>query len=183
MNFQPNRHKLTLHNNWTRKKEVFEPADPNRVTMYVCGPTVYNYAHIGNARPAVVFDVLARVLKRLYPHVVYARNITDIEDKIIAAAKEQGVEISAITEKYADIYRKDMGTLGVLAPDLEPKATETIPEMIAMMERLIEDGHAYAAEGHVLFDVQSYAEYGRLSGRDRDEMVAGARVEVAPYKK
>lgn len=183
MNFQPNRHKLTLHNNWTRKKEVFEPADPNRVTMYVCGPTVYNYAHIGNARPAVVFDVLARVLRRLYPHVVYARNITDIEDKIIAAAKEQGVEISAITDKYADIYRKDMGTLGVLAPDLEPKATETIPEMIAMMERLIEDGHAYAAEGHVLFDVQSYAEYGRLSGRDRDEMVAGARVEVAPYKK
>ena len=183
MNFQPNRHKLTLHNNWTRKKEVFEPADPNRVTLYVCGPTVYNYAHIGNARPAVVFDVLARVLKRLYPHVVYARNITDIEDKILAAAKEQGVEISAITEKYADIYRKDMGTLGVLAPDLEPKATETIPEMIAMMERLIEDGHAYAAEGHVLFDVQSYAEYGRLSGRDRDEMVAGARVEVAPYKK
>ncbi len=183
MNFQPNRHKLTLHNNWTRKKEVFEPADPNRVTMYVCGPTVYNYAHIGNARPAVVFDVLARVLRRLYSHVVYARNITDIEDKIIAAAKEQGVEISAITDKYADIYRKDMGTLGVLAPDLEPKATETIAEMIAMMERLIEDGHAYAAEGHVLFDVQSYAEYGRLSGRDRDEMVAGARVEVAPYKK
>ncbi len=183
MNFQPNRHKLTLHNNWTRKKEVFEPADPNRVTMYVCGPTVYNYAHIGNARPAVVFDVLARVLRRLYSHVVYARNITDIEDKIIAAAKEQGVEISAITDKYADIYRKDMGTLGVLAPDLEPKATETIAEMIAMMERLIEDGHAYAAEGHVLFDVLSYAEYGRLSGRDRDEMVAGARVEVAPYKK
>ncbi|MDX5365036.1 MAG: cysteine--tRNA ligase [Alphaproteobacteria bacterium] len=175
--------KLSLYNSLTRKKEEFVPADPNRVTMYVCGPTVYNYAHIGNARPAVVFDVLARLLRRLYPHVVYARNITDIEDKIIAAAKAQGVEISVITEKYADIYRKDMGTLGVLSPDLEPKATETIAEMIAMMERLIAAGHAYAAEGHVLFNVPSFAEYGRLSGRDRDEMVAGARVEVAPYKK
>jgi cysteinyl-tRNA synthetase len=130
-----------------------------------------------------VFDVLARLLRRLYPHVVYARNITDIEDKIIAAAKAQGVDISVITKKYADIYRKDMGTLGVLAPDVEPKATETIAEMIAMMERLIEAGHAYAAEGHVLFNVPSFADYGRLSGRDRDEMVAGARVEVAPYKK
>jgi len=183
MHTQPNHHKLTLYNTLTRKKEVFEPADPNRVTMYVCGPTVYNHAHIGNARPAVVFDVLARVLRRLYPHVVYARNITDIEDKIIAAAKEQGVEISVVTEKYADIYRHDMGVLGVLVPDLEPKATDTIPEMIAMMERLIEAGHAYAAEGHVLFNVPSYPDYGRLSGRDRDEMVAGARVEVAPYKK
>ncbi|MFA7640007.1 MAG: cysteine--tRNA ligase [Parvibaculum sp.] len=174
---------LWLYNSLTRKKEVFEPSDPNRVTMYVCGPTVYNYAHIGNARPAVVFDLLARLLRRLYPHVVYARNITDIEDKIIAAAKEQGVAISAITEKYADIYRKDMATLGVLPPDIEPKATETIAEMIAMMERLIEAGHAYAADGHVLFNVPSYSAYGRLSGRDRDEMVAGARVEVAPYKK
>ena len=183
MNTQLKRHKLTLYNTLTRKKEIFEPADPNRVTMYVCGPTVYNYAHIGNARPAVVFDVLARVLRRLYPHVVYARNITDIEDKIIAAAKAQGVEISVVTEKYADIYRKDMGALGVLVPDLEPKATDSVAEMISMMERLIEAGHAYAAEGHVLFNVPSYPEYGRLSGRDRDEMVAGARVEVAPYKK
>lgn len=183
MNTQIKNRKLSLHNSLTRKKEEFVPADPNRVTMYVCGPTVYNHAHIGNARPAVVFDVLARLLRRLYPHVVYARNITDIEDKIIAAAKAQGVDISVITEKYADIYRKDMGTLGVLAPDLEPKATETIAEMIAMMERLIAAGHAYAAEGHVLFNVPSFAEYGRLSGRDRDEMVAGARVEVAPYKK
>lgn len=183
MNTQIKNRKLSLYNSLTRKKEEFVPADPERVTMYVCGPTVYNYAHIGNARPAVVFDVLARLLRRLFPHVVYARNITDIEDKIIAAAKEQGVDISVITEKYADIYRKDMGTLGVLAPDVEPKATETIAEMIAMMERLIEAGHAYAAEGHVLFNVPSFADYGRLSGRDRDEMVAGARVEVAPYKK
>jgi cysteinyl-tRNA synthetase len=183
MNTQIKNRKLSLYNSLTRKKEEFVPADPNRVTMYVCGPTVYNHAHIGNARPAVVFDVLARLLRRLYPYVVYARNITDIEDKIIAAAKAQGVAISVITDKYADIYRKDMGTLGVLAPDIEPKATETIAEMIGMMERLIEAGHAYAAEGHVLFNVPSFAEYGRLSGRDRDEMVAGARVEVAPYKK
>ncbi len=175
--------RLSLHNSLTRRKEVFEPADPARVTMYVCGPTVYNYAHIGNARPAVVFDVLARLLRRLYPKVVYARNITDIEDKIIAAAKEQGVEISAVTEKYADIYRRDMGTLGVLAPDIEPKATETVDGMIAMMQALIDNGHAYAAEGHVLFNVPSFADYGRLSGRDRDDMIAGARVEVAPYKK
>jgi len=175
--------RLTLQNSLTRRKEVFEPADPARVTMYVCGPTVYNFAHIGNARPAVVFDVLARVLRRLYPNVVYARNITDIEDKIIAAAKEQGVEISAITDKYAKIYRDDMGTLGVLPPDIEPKATETVPGMIAMLETLIGNGHAYAADGHVLFNVPSYAEYGRLSGRDRDDMIAGARVEVAPYKK
>ena len=175
--------KLTLQNSLTRRKEVFEPADPVRVTMYVCGPTVYNFAHIGNARPAVVFDVLARVLRRLYPNVVYARNITDIEDKIIAAAKEQGVEISAITDKYAKIYRDDMGTLGVLPPDIEPKATDTIPGMISMMETLIANGHAYAADGHVLFNVPSYAQYGQLSGRDRDDMIAGARVEVAPYKK
>ncbi|MFN6943105.1 MAG: cysteine--tRNA ligase, partial [Parvibaculum sp.] len=159
MNTQIKNRKLSLYNSLTRKKEEFVPADPARVTMYVCGPTVYNYAHIGNARPAVVFDVLARLLRRLYPHVVYARNITDIEDKIIAAAKAQGVDISVITQKYADIYRKDMGTLGVLAPDVEPKATETIAEMIAMMERLIEAGHAYAAEGHVLFNVPSFADY------------------------
>ncbi len=175
--------RLHLHNSLTRRKELFEPADPSRVTMYVCGPTVYNFAHIGNARPAVVFDVLARLLRRLYPKVVYARNITDIEDKIISAAKEQGVEIGVITDRYAQIYRDDMGTLGVLKPDIEPKATETIPGMIAMMQTLIDNGHAYAAEGHVLFNVPSYAEYGRLSGRDRDDMIAGARVEVAPYKK
>ncbi len=183
MNTQPGPLKLSLYNSLTRVKEIFEPADPDRVTMYVCGPTVYHYAHIGNARPAVVFDVLARLLRRLYPHVVYARNITDIEDKIIAAAKEQGVEIGVVTGKYATIYRDDMGTLGVLPPDIEPKATESIAEMISMMERLIESGNAYVAEGHVLFNVPSFAEYGRLSGRDRDDMVAGARVDVAPYKK
>lgn len=175
--------KLAFYNTLTRSKDIFEPADPARVTMYVCGPTVYNYAHIGNARPAVVFDVLARLLRRLYPKVVYARNITDIEDKIIAVAKEQGVEIGVITEKYAQIYRDDMGTLGVLAPDIEPKATDAIGSMISMMERLVASGHAYAAEGHVLFNVAAYPDYGHLSRRDMDDMIAGARVEVAPYKK
>jgi len=175
--------KLYLYNTLTRSKDLFEPQDPDRVTMYVCGPTVYNYAHIGNARPAVVFDVLARLLRHLYPKVVYARNITDIEDKIIAAAHDLSVPISEVTDKYADIYRKDMGTLGVKLPDIEPKATDAIPDMISMMERLIESGHAYAAEGHVLFDVPSYKKYGELSRRDLDEMIAGARVEVAPYKK
>ncbi|MFZ3034066.1 MAG: cysteine--tRNA ligase [Parvibaculum sp.] len=175
--------KLYLYNTLTRSKDLFEPQDPGRVTMYVCGPTVYNYAHIGNARPAVVFDVLARLLRHLYPKVVYARNITDIEDKIIAAAKEQGVPISEVTDKYADIYRKDMGTLGVQPPDIEPKATDAIPDMISMMERLIAGGHAYVAEGHVLFDVASFKDYGALSRRDLDDMIAGARVEVAPYKK
>ncbi len=175
--------KLALYNTLTHSKDIFEPADPARVTMYVCGPTVYNFSHIGNARPAVVFDVLARLLRHLYPNVVYARNITDIEDKIIAAAKEQGVPIATVTEKYADIYRKDMGTLGVLLPDIEPKATDAIPEMISMMERLIASGHAYEAEGHVLFHVASFKDYGALSRRDLDDMIAGARVEVAPYKK
>ena len=174
---------LSLYNTLTRSKDIFVPADPARVTMYVCGPTVYNFSHIGNARPAVVFDVLARVLRRLYPNVIYARNITDIEDKIIAAAKEQGVPISVVTEKYADIYRKDMGTLGVKLPDIEPKATDAIPDMISIMERLIASGHAYEAEGHVLFHVASYKDYGSLSRRDLDDMIAGARVEVAPYKK
>lgn len=174
---------LYLHNNLTRSKDAFVPLDPERVTMYVCGPTVYNHAHIGNARPAVVFDVLARVLRRLYPNVVYARNITDIEDKIIEKAADEGVEISVITERYADIYRADMGALGVARPDIEPLATETISEMIAMMERLIGAGHAYEAEGHVLFDVPSFPDYGALSRRPMDEMIAGARVEVAPYKK
>ncbi len=175
--------KLAIHNTLTRRKETFHPADPERVTMYVCGPTVYNHAHIGNARPAVVFDVLARLLRRLYPHVVYARNITDIEDKIIAAADAAGVPISAITDKYARIYHEDMGALGVLPPDIEPRATDSIASMIGIIQRLIEAGHAYAVEGHVLFDVPSFPDYGRLSGRSRDDMIAGARVEVAPYKK
>ncbi|MBL4864663.1 MAG: cysteine--tRNA ligase, partial [Rhodobiaceae bacterium] len=173
----------TLYNTLTRQKDRFVPLDEKRVTMYVCGPTVYNHAHIGNARPAVAFDVLVRVLRRLYPQVIYVRNITDIEDKIIEMAQAEGVEISVITERYADIYRADMGALGVALPDVEPLATETIPEMIAMMERLIAAGHAYEAEGHVLFDVPSFPDYGALSRRPMDEMIAGARVEVAPYKK
>ncbi len=174
---------LSLYNSLSKQKDVFTPLDPARVTMYVCGPTVYSYAHIGNARPAVVFDLLSRLLRRLYPNVVYARNITDVEDKIMHAAKEQGVEISEITEKFARIYREDMGSLGVLTPDLEPKATDHIDQMISMMERLIAQGNAYEAEGHVLFHVPSYEGYGRLSRRAQDEMEAGARVEIAPYKK
>lgn len=176
---------LTIYDSMAREKRVFEPADPDRVTMYVCGPTVYSYAHIGNARSAVAFDLLYRVLRARYgaDHVVYARNITDIDDKIIKAAAETGEPIDAITKKFADIYRADMGALGVIRPDLEPEATGHVGPMISMMERLIEKGAAYAAEGHVLFSVDAYADYGKLSGADRDEMIAGARVEVAPYKK
>lgn len=182
-NIDTSSHPLSLYNSLSKQKEVFTPLDPARVTMYVCGPTVYSYAHIGNARPAVVFDLLSRLLRRLYPNVVYARNITDVEDKIMIAAKEQGVEISEITDKFTRIYREDMGSLGVLPPDLEPKATDHIGQMISMMERLIAQGNAYEAEGHVLFHVPSYDGYGRLSRRAQDEMEAGARVEVAPYKK
>ena len=174
---------LHLYNTLSRTKEEFTPADPSRVTMYVCGPTVYSYAHIGNARPAVVFDVLVRLLRHLWPQVVYARNITDVDDKINAAARDQGVEIGAITAQFEKIYHEDMAALGVRPPDIEPHATDHIPEMVAMMEKLIAEGHAYAADGHVLFNVPSYPDYGRLSKRDRDEMIAGARVEVAPYKK
>lgn len=174
---------LKLHNTLTRKKEDFVPFDAGHVRMYACGPTVYNYAHIGNARMAVVFDLLANVLRVLYPKVTYVSNITDIEDKIIKAASEAGVPIHEITEKYAKIYNNDMGTLGVHKPDIQPLATQHIPEMIAQIQALIDHGHAYAAEGHVLFDVPSFDNYGGLSGRSRDEQVAGARVEIAPYKK
>ncbi len=174
---------ITLHNTLTRQNEAFVPLDPERVTMYVCGPTVYSYIHIGNARPPVVFDVLARLLRRHYPNLVYARNITDVDDKINAAALAQGVPISAIADRFADAYREDMAALGVAPPDIEPCATDHIPEIIAMVARLIEGGHAYAAEGHVLFDVSSFADYGRLSGRDPDDLLAGARVEIAPYKR
>jgi cysteinyl-tRNA synthetase len=174
---------LQLYNTLSRSKEKFVPGDPDRVTMYVCGPTVYSYAHIGNARPAVVFDVLVRLLRHQWPNVIYARNITDIDDKINAAAKDQGVEIGTITEKFERIYLDDMSAIGVMPPDMDPHATDHIPEMIAMMEKLIADGHAYAAEGHVLFNVPSYPDYGGLSRRDQDELLAGARVEVAPYKK
>jgi len=174
---------LILYNTLTRTKDAFTPADPARVTMYVCGPTVYNYAHIGNARPAVVFDVLFRLLSARYPQVVYARNYTDVDDKINAAAKAQDVPIKTITDKFTGIYRADMGALGVLPPTLEPCATDHIPQMIGMIEALLKNGHAYAAEGHVLFNVPSFAGYGQLSRRNLDEMVDGARVEVAPYKK
>ena len=174
---------LRLHNSLTRRIEAFTPADPARVTMYLCGPTVYSYVHIGNARGPVVFDVLARLLRRKFPRLVYARNITDVDDKINNAAVEAGVPIAVVTEKYAAIYREDMAKLGVAPPDVEPLATRHIGQIIAMCESLIASGHAYAADGHVLFDVAKFADYGKLSGRSTDEMIAGARVEVAPYKK
>ena len=174
---------LRLHNSLTRRIEDFVPADPARVTMYVCGPTVYNYVHIGNARPYVVFGLLAKVLRRLYPRVVYARNITDVDDKINAAAKAAEVPIERITGRFAQAFFDDMAALGVDAPDVNPHATRHIAEIVGMCETLIAGGHAYAAEGHVLFDVASYPAYGELSGRSTDEMIAGARVEVAPYKK
>ncbi|MFN7189952.1 MAG: cysteine--tRNA ligase [Rhodospirillales bacterium] len=174
---------LHVHNTLTRRKEKFEPLDPAHVKMYVCGPTVYDDAHIGNARPVVVFDVLARLLRRLYPKVTYARNITDIDDKIIVRAAERGVPIDTITADTIANYHADMAALGALPPDVEPRCTRSIPGMLAMIETLIDKGHAYAAEGHVLFAVASYAEYGKLSGRSRDEQIAGARVEVAPFKR
>jgi len=174
---------IQIHNTLTRKKEVFEPADPKRVTMYVCGPTVYNFAHIGNARPAVVFDVFHRVLARRFANVIYARNITDVEDKINKAALDEGVPIDVINARYTKAYHKDMGALGVQPPTIEPRVTEHIPQIVAMIARLIEVGNAYEKDGHVLFNVPSFEAYGALSGRNRDEMIAGARVEVAPYKK
>ncbi|UNE61270.1 cysteine--tRNA ligase [Xanthomonas oryzae] len=174
---------LRLHNNLTRRVEPFTPLDPSSPTLYVCGPTVYNYAHIGNARGPVVFDVLAALLRRRYGALRYARNITDVDDKINAAAQAQGVPISTITDRFAAIYRQDMAALGVVPPDIEPEATAHIPQIVAMIEQLIANGHAYAAEGHVLFSVSSFEDYGKLSRRDPDEMLAGARVDVAPYKR
>ncbi|HZG07920.1 MAG TPA: cysteine--tRNA ligase [Allosphingosinicella sp.] len=176
---------LRLHDTMAREKRPFTPADPERVTLYVCGPTVYNRAHIGNARPAVVFDVLARLLRHIYGEgsVIYARNVTDVDDKIIEAAQAEGVDPSVITRRYEDFYLADMGALGARAPDIAPKATETVAEMVAMIARLIEAGFAYAADGHVLFHVPSDPDYGALGRRDRDAMIAGARVEVASYKK
>ena len=174
---------LYLHNNLAREKQLFTPQDPARVSVYVCGPTVYGPCHIGNFRPAVVFDVMVRVLRALYPNVVYARNITDVDDKINAKAAEEGVDISVITDRYHAKYLADMEVLGVLPPDIEPFATKHIEDMQAMIATLIEQGHAYEAEGHVLFDVTKDGDYGSLSGRSRDDMIAGARVEVAPYKK
>lgn len=172
-----------IYNSLTRTKEDFVPLEAGHARIYACGPTVYSFAHIGNARMAVVFDVLARVLREIYPKVTYASNITDIEDKIIAAAHEAGASIEFITRKYERIYNEDMAALGVSLPTVQPRATETIPEMIALIEAMIERGHAYENDGHVLFNVPSFPAYGGLSGRSRDDQIAGARVEVAPYKK
>jgi len=174
---------MRLFNSLTGRKEDFRPADPKRPTMYVCGPTVYNFPHIGNARPAVVFDVLFRVLERRYGGVAYARNVTDIDDNIIAAAREQSVPTEAIVERYTKAYHEDMAALGVRAPTIEPFATRHIGEMVEMIGTLLASGHAYEAEGHVLFHVPSFPDYGRLSHRSREEMIDGARVEVAPYKR
>lgn len=174
---------LEIYNTLTRRKEKFTPINPDHVTIYVCGPTVYNYAHVGNARPVVVFDLLVRLLRHDYKEVTYARNITDIDDKIIAAAQESGEAISEITEKYARIYEADMAALNAGPPDLTPRATDYIARMIGMTAILIEKGHAYENQGHVLFSVPSMPSYGELSGRKLEDMIAGARVDVASYKK
>ena len=174
---------LTLHNTLTRRREPLEPVRPGHVGMYVCGPTVYDLAHIGNARPIVVFDVLYRVLKRRYPQVTYVRNITDIDDKINAASRSSGEPIESITARTTKAFHEDIAALGALPPDVEPRATAHVPQMIVLIETLIAAGNAYEAEGHVLFHVPTAPRYGALSGRNRDEMIAGARVEVAPYKR
>ena len=174
---------IKIFNTLSGKKEEFSPLDPNHIKIYACGPTVYNYAHIGNARMAVVFDTLVRVLRYKYPKVTYVSNITDIDDKIIDAANEQQVPIKEITEKYTNIYNDDMSQLAVNIPDIQPKATEYISEMIDLIENLINKDHAYEKEGHVLFHVPSYDNYGMLSNRNRDEQIAGSRVEIAPFKK
>jgi cysteinyl-tRNA synthetase len=174
---------MQLYNSLTGKKETFTPADPKRPTMYVCGPTVYSHPHIGNARSAVVFDLLYRLLKHRHGEVTYARNVTDIDDKIMAAAAAEGASTEAISKRYAAAYREDMAALNVLPPTIEPCATGHLPEMIAMIERLLASGNAYEAEGHVLFHVPSFPAYGALSRRSREEMIEGARVEVAPYKR
>lgn len=174
---------LKVYNSYSGKKEVFTPIDADTVKMYVCGPTVYNRVHIGNARPVVVFDTLYRLLKTLYSNVIYARNITDIDDKIMQAAKDNNEAISDITSRYTKAYFDDMAELNNLEPDIVPFATEHVDEMIAMVSTLVEKGHAYAAEGHVLFDVKSMDDYGKLAKRSLEDMLAGARVEVAAYKK
>ena len=178
-----NTSEIRLYNSLTKRKETLRTSDPDTVLMYVCGPTVYNFAHIGNARPAVVFDVLVTLLKHCYAKVTYARNITDIDDKINAASLESGETIDVITERFGQAYQEDMDTLGVAPPDIEPRATAHIPQMIALINVLLDQGHAYAADGHVLFAVDSYANYGHLSHRNTEDMIAGARVEVAPYKR
>jgi cysteinyl-tRNA synthetase len=175
--------KLQVYNTLTRKKEEFVPADPKRVTMYVCGPTVYSHPHIGNARPAVVFDTFFRLLKHEFSNVIYTRNITDVDDKINASALKENTSIDIISSRFTKIYHDDMSELGVLPPTIEPRVTEHMPQIISMIQRLIKAGNAYEAEGHVLFHVPSYSDYGKLSGRNQKEMIAGARVEIAPFKK
>ena len=175
--------KLAIHNTLGKKKEDFVPVNPEHVRVYTCGPTVYNYAHIGNARPAVISDLLVRVLRCLYPKVTYASNITDIDDKIIKASIETGVPISEITQKYEKIYNEDMNALGIINPDIQPHATDYIKPMISMINKNIENGKAYVSDGHVLFDVGAFKSYGKLSGRDKDDQLAGSRVSVANYKK
>jgi len=174
---------LQIYNSFTRTKEVFEPFNPDHVGLYVCGPTVYDYAHLGNARPVIVFDVLYRVLQSLYPKVTYVRNITDVDDKINAKSKETGEDIRSITERTAQAYLDDMAALNALTPDEMPRATDHIAEMIAMIETLIAKNHAYESENHVLFHVPSMPTYGQLSGRKTEDQLAGARVDVASYKK
>jgi cysteinyl-tRNA synthetase len=176
---------LKLYDTLTREKRVFRPLDPARVRMYVCGPTVYDFAHIGNARPVIVFDVLFRLLRHLYgaDHVTYVRNITDVDDKINARAAERGVPIRTLTEETYRDFKQDVAALGCLEPTVEPRATEHVGEMKALIERLVESGNAYVAEGHVLFNVPSMPDYGKLSKRSLDELIAGARVDVAPYKR
>ena len=174
---------IVFHNTLSGKKEIFEPANPEHVTIYLCGPTVYNFMHIGNARPAVVFDVLTRLLRTRYPQVTHVSNITDIDDKINAAAAENGEDITTLAERYALAYEEDISALGVRAPDVVPKATHHIGEIVDMIEILIGKGHAYANEGHVLFHVPSDPEYGSLAKRSLEDMIDGARVEVAGYKK
>ncbi|MBY0462635.1 MAG: cysteine--tRNA ligase [Alphaproteobacteria bacterium] len=173
---------LKLYNSLSRVRETFQPIDQDHVRMYVCGPTVYDRAHIGNARPVVVFDVLYRLLKLMFPKVTYVRNITDVDDKINAASKNLGISIDELTVKTTAQYHKDMNELGVLSPDHEPRATKHIPEMILLIESLIEKGYAYESQGHVLFKVSEFKSYGHLSRRNPDELLAGARVEIAPYK-
>lgn len=174
---------MMLHNTRTRSKERFVPLDPTNVRAYLCGPTVYDRAHIGNARNVVIFDVLIRLLRRLYPKVTYVRNITDVDDKINIRAKERGVSIAEVTQGPIKWYHEDMAALHNLPPDIEPRATDHIPEIIMIIEKLIANGHAYEAENHVLFSVASDPQYGKFSGRSADELIAGARVDVAPYKR
>ncbi|WP_456304154.1 cysteine--tRNA ligase [Acetobacter thailandicus] len=178
----PGRHALFLTNTLSGRKQRFQPRDPNRVTLYVCGPTVYNYAHLGNARSAVVFDLLYRVLRQKYSRVLYARNFTDVDDKINAEAARTGQSIRVLTDRFIDAYRSDMKALGLLTPDFEPRVTDHIPDIISIISRLIDRGHAYVAEGHVLFHVPSFGQYGVLSGRKQEDLMGSGRVEIAPFK-